>query len=199
MRDENWRFHEKCAYILLGIFLVLSCIVIQYFLLNPNNIFHTIFFFAIPLSLSPYNIAIYIDIVAFVLFIDDEKFTVLSFSKMVLLFQLMFFFFSSCSSVSSRACSVVCAREKNLCSLSNLHFLLKSCRFHNNKHAFTIHTLNRSLTYSFTHSPKQIKSRTSEKKNEYYASKCWNGAVITFQQRIEMTAFMHVENKFFYI
>lgn len=34
------------------------------------------------------------------------------------------------------------ARERNLCSLSNLHFLSKSYRFHNNKHASSeyIHT-----------------------------------------------------------
>lgn len=94
------------------------------FLLRQNNIFHTIFsvFHQTHLAFGS---------VCFIHSFVDGKFSVSAkLFKMVLLFRMMFFLLS------------IRARERNLCSLSNLHFLSKSYRFHNNKHASSeyIHT-----------------------------------------------------------
>lgn len=101
------------------------------FLQRQNNIFHTIFsvFHQTHLAFGS---------VCFIHSFVDGKFSVSAkLFKMVLLFRMMFFLLS------------IRARERNLCSLSNLHFLSKSYRFHNNKHASSeyIHTHTTTHTH----------------------------------------------------
>lgn len=128
----------------------------------------------------------YIELVAFVLFIVNEKFTALSFSEWFYYSKWCFYFLCTARCVSLPFSFHRVVHERNLCSLSNLHFLLKSCRFHNNKPYYHL-----TGTYAYIRS-----QPCATEKERKIAEVNVDSAVITFQHRIEMTAFMHVENKF---